>query len=267
MFVVSKIVVFLLQPGVWLTMLLAGGTVLLWTRWRRAGRGVVTAVTLILATVAVFPLGLLMISPLEDRFPVVHELEGPVHGIIVLGGAVQQRVTRYRGQPALTDGAERMTETVALARRFPAARLVFTGGSGLLFDPDLKEVDTARLFFARMGIPLERIQFEAESRNTHENAMYTLRLAQPKPGERWVLVTSAMHMPRSVGVFRKAGLEPIPYPVDFQTYGSEQRGLGLNVLSGLAGVSAGLREWAALLAYRLLDRTDEIFPAPRGRTS
>lgn len=267
MFILSKIVVFLLQPGVWLTILLAGGTILLWTRWRRAGRWTVTAAAFIVAIVAVFPLGLLMIGPLEDRFPVVQEIGAPVHGIIVLGGAVQQRVTRYRGQPALTDGAERMTETVALARQFPEARLVFTGGSGLLFDPDVKEVETARLFFSRMGIPAERIQFEAESRNTHENAIYTLRLARPKQGERWVLVTSAMHMPRSVGVFRKAGLEPIPYPVDFQTFGSEQFGLGLNMLSGLAGVSAGLREWAALLAYRLLDRTDEIFPAPRSGTS
>lgn len=263
MFVLSKIIVFLLQPGLWLTLLLVGGTALLWTRWRRAGRWIVTAATVFIAAVAVLPLGLYMIGPLEDRFPVVRELAGPVHGIVVLGGAVQQHVTRYRGQPALTGGAERMTEFVALARRFPQARLVFSGGSGLLFDPAAKESETARLFFAQMGIAPARILFEADSRNTYENAVYTFRLVRPKPGERWVLVTSAMHMPRAVGVFRKAGWTPVPYPVDFQTYGPDQAGFGINMLSGLVTLSVGLREWAALAAYRILGRTDAIFPAPR----
>jgi uncharacterized SAM-binding protein YcdF (DUF218 family) len=267
MFTLSKIVVFFLSPGVWLALLLIAGTALLWTRWRQAGRWILTITGLFVAIISIFPLGLYLIGPLEDRFPAVRELSGPVDGIIVLGGAVEQRVTRYRGQPTLTDAAERMTTFVVLAKRFPAARLVFSGGSGLLFDQEMKETETARLFFTQMGIDQTRILFEAESRNTYENAIHSFRLVRPGPGERWVLVTSAMHMPRAVGVFRKAGWKPIPYPVDFHTFGPEQRGLGFNMFNGLFSLTIGLREWTALIAYRLLGRTDAIFPTPLDRTT
>ena len=268
MFVLSKIVLFLLNPGVWLALLLIGGSALLWTRWRRAGRWILTAASLFIAVVSVLPVGLAMTGVLEDRFPVVHGLKGPVDGIVVLGGAVQQRVTRYRGQPTLTDAAERMTEFVVLARRFPKARLVFSGGSGLLFHQNEKEIDTARLFFTQMGIDLARILFEGKSRNTYENAVYSFRLVKPRPGERWVLVTSAMHMPRAVGVFRKAGwTDLVPYPVDFHTFGPAQYTLGLNMVDGLSTFSIALREWSALFAYRMLGRINSIFPGPLGGTS
>lgn len=261
MFVLSKIVLFLLNPGHWLFALLVGGTVLLWTRWRRAGRTILTATCLIVAIPTIFPIGLIMTSTLEDRFPVIRRIDGPVDGIVVLGGTIRQYITRYRGQPSLTDGAERLTEFVTLAKRYPAARLVFTGGSGSLTRQDVKEAETARLFFDQLDLDTSRILFESESRNTYENAVYSYRLAKPKPGERWVLVTSAMHMPRSVGVFRKAGWDPVPFPVDYQTYGPSQRKYGLNMLGGLGSFESGLREWAALTAYRLLGRTDVLFPA------
>jgi uncharacterized SAM-binding protein YcdF (DUF218 family) len=263
MFVFSKIVLFVLNPGHWLFALLVGGTVLLWTRWRRAGRWILTITCLLIALPTVLPIGQLMIATLEDRFPVVRQLDGPVDGIVVLGGTIQQIVTRYRGQPSLTDGAERLTEFVALAKRYPSARLIFTGGSGLLGRQDIKEADTARLLFAQLGLETARIVFESESRNTYENALYSHRIARPAPGQRWILVTSAMHMPRSVGVFRKAGWNPVPYPVDFHTWGPAQRGVGFVMLSGLGSLALGLREWAALVAYRVLGRTDAIFPGPQ----
>lgn len=263
MFIFSKIVVLLLNPGVWLFALLAVGTLLLWTRWRRIGRGILTATCLIVVIPTVLPLGIVMIGALEDRFPTVRRIDGSVDGIVVLGGAVKQVVTQYRNQPSLTDGAERMTEFVALAKRYPAARLVFSGGSGLVGHPDVKETDTARLFFDQLGLDTSRVIFEGESRNTHENALFSHRLARPGPGERWVLVTSAMHMPRSVGVFRKVGWKPLPYPVDYVTYGAAQRRFGFDMLSGLASFGLALREWTALAAYRLLGRTDTFFPAPQ----
>ena len=263
MFVLSKIALIVLNMGVWLLVLLLGGTALLWTRWRRVGRWILTGTCLFIAVPSILPIGQMMIATLEDRFPVVEEIKGPVDGIVVLGGTVQQLVTKYRRQPALTDGAERLTEFVALARRFPAAKLVFSGGSGLLTHQDVKETDTARLFFRQLGLDTTRILFEGDSRNTYENALYSYRLAKPKPDERWLLVTSAMHMPRAVGAFRKAGWTITPFPVDFHTYGPAQRSFGFNMLSGLGSLAPALREWAGLAVYRLLGRTDTLFPAPQ----
>ena len=265
MFVLSKVFIFLTDLGFLVPVLLCLGTLLLWTRWRRAGRWIVSATMLVVVALSVFPVGHWLIAVLENRFPVVHELPKPLTGIVTLGGIISQFMTAARGQPSLTDGAERLTEFVALARRHPNARLVFSSGSGSLIRQDLKEADAARLFFRQMGLDVSRILFERQSRNTFENATLTHALARPRAGERWVLITSAMHMPRAIGAFRKAGWSPIPYPVDFQTLGpprfTPQIQLGLRELGRF---STALREWTALAVYRLLNRTEAFFPAPGG---
>jgi uncharacterized SAM-binding protein YcdF (DUF218 family) len=263
MFVLSKVYLYLSSPGVWAFGLLLAGTVLLWTRWRRAGRWLLTATVAFIAVVTVLPAGPAMLIVLENRFPTLIEPEPPVHGIIVLGGSVDQFVTQARGQPALTDGAERLTEAVTLARLFPDARIVFTGGSGRLTRQDVKETTVATMFFARMGLDPDRLELEEDSRNTFENAVFTRRMVGPKPEERWLLVTSAGHMARSVGAFRKAGWEPIPYPVDYRTTGFGALRFGTDMVSGLGTFSVALREYMALAVYRALGRTDTLFPAPR----
>lgn len=262
MFLLAKTVNFILRPGLWIGVLLLVGTVLLWTRWRRTGRWILTVTVAFIVLVTVFPAGQFMIATLENRFPVVTEFTGPVDGIIVLGGAVEQLTTKYRGQPSLTGGAERMTEFVALAKRYPQARLLFSGGSGLILHEDVKETDTAKLFFNQMGLNTDRVMFEDKSRNTFENAVYSYQLAKPKPEERWVLITSASHMPRSVGTFSKAGWRVVPFPVDFATRGPVQWRPGLDMINGLKQFGTGLRAWVALVTYRLLDRSDVLFPAP-----
>ena len=123
----------------------------------------------------------------------------------MLGGAVDQNLTEARGIPALNGAAERMTEFVVLARRYPEAKLVFTGGQGSLVHGGTTEADVARRLFDALGVPEARVTYEDEARNTWENALLTRRLVEPKPGETWLLVTSASHMPRSVGAFRQAG--------------------------------------------------------------
>ena len=70
-----------------------------------------------------------------------------------------------------------------------------------------------------LGIPAERIELEDRSRNTVENAVFTRALVNPKPNERWLLVTSAAHMPRAIGTFRQAGFPIEAYPVDWRTSG------------------------------------------------
>jgi len=262
MFAFSKIVLFFLMPGVWVLVLLALGGALLWTPWRRAGRVLTSATILFLVLLSVFPIGEGMLATLEDRFPTVRTLAPPVDGIIVLGGAVQQFIARKRGQPALNRHAERMTEFVGLARRFPEARLVYSGGSGVLFGQDIKETETAREFFERIGLDPSRVIYEGNSRNTYESAVNTYRLLHPRAGERWVLVTSATHMPRAIGTFRKAGWSALPFPVDFQTMGVDHLDLYFDLRSALNDLHDALYEWAGLIAYRILGRTDALFPAP-----
>ena len=266
MFVLSKIILIVTDLGVILLALLCVGATLLWTRWRSLGRWVTGLAALSALIIGTLPIGSWMIERLENRFQPVKELPELITGIITLSGSFNQYVTAARGQPSLGSNAERLTEFIALARRYPTVRLVFSGGSGLLTRQDIKEADAARLFFAQMSLDLTRVVFENQSRNTYENAVLTHAIVQPKEGEIWVLITSAMHMPRAVGTFRKAGWSVIPYPVDYNTEGIGKFWLGFNLRNGLNSIGAGTREWVSLVAYRVLGRMDSLFPAPnRGR--
>ena len=162
------------------------------------------------------------------------------------------------------EAGDRMIAAVALARKHPEARVVFTGGSAAVFGSALREADVAQRLFVELGLAPERLTLERESRNTAENARFTRDLVQPIPGERWLLVTSASHMPRAMGLFRKAGFDVTPYPVDYQTTGlrGDYRGVYLDVSEKLSMTSRALREYAGLAAYWLTGRIDELLPAP-----
>jgi uncharacterized SAM-binding protein YcdF (DUF218 family) len=156
-----------------------------------------------------------------------------------------------------------MTTGVELARRYPSARLVFTGGSAGLLGEGPPEAIGARKLWLSLGVPAERMTFEEKSRNTWENAVFTRDLVKPKPGEIWLLVTSAWHMPRSVGIFRHLGFDVIPYPVAYRTFGDERDFLlSPSMTDRIFMFDFGIREWVGLLAYRLAGKTDALFPAP-----
>ena len=262
MFVLSKVFWLVVDPANLLLFALIVSMILLYTPWRRAGRRILTATTLVLVVLALFPAGKYLLQPLENRFPADPPLPGQIDGIVVLGGALDPFITAERGQPALNGGAERMTEFMRLAQRYPNAKLVFTGGSGSVLYQNMKEAAVAKMFFERMRFGDGRILYESGSRNTHENAVFTRDLVKPAPGETWVLVTSAAHMPRSVGCFRRAGWSVVPFPVDYETEGKGEFELRFNALSGLRALNRALREWIGLVAYRVLDRTDALFPGP-----
>ncbi len=262
MLIISKIYWWVFDPSNVIFLILLLGTMLLWSRrWRSAGRRLVSLVMLFLLFLSVTPIDTLLIAPLENRFPMIKNLPADAVGIISLGGAVDQYSTKARDSIALTEDAERLTEFIALARRYPRLRLVYTGGSAALVQPDVKETLVARRLFDALGVPRDRISYENQSRNTHENAILTHDLMAPLPTEKWVLVTSARHMPRSVGVFRKAGWNIIPYPVAYLTYDGDYR-FWRNPFSSLRALSIGMYEWVGLVAYRLLGRSDVLFPGP-----
>jgi uncharacterized SAM-binding protein YcdF (DUF218 family) len=186
-----------------------------------------------------------------------------VEGIIVLGGDIDPVLSSRRDAVQVSGSAERSIAFASLARRYPAARMIFTGGSGALFNRGLREADFARRQFEDLGVDMGRITFERNARNTHENALYAKDAMQPKDGETWILVTSASHMARSVGVFRGVRWEVLPYPVDYATTPGVAWRLHFDFNSGLSNASVAMREWVGLVAYRLFGWTNQLFPAPR----
>lgn len=263
MFGLSKILGFFALPSNLLFAIALLGILLMATRLRRFGQGLTIGAVLGLVVFGFSPAGNLLIYPLEQRFP-QWKAGGPTpDGIVVLGGAVSPDVSHDRGQPALNEAAERMTAVAKLARDYPKARIAFTGGSGRLF-AGASEAHFVADLFESFGIARDRLILEDRARNTQENAVFTRMLVQPKPGERWLLVTSAHHMPRSVGLFRKAGFPVEAYPVDFRTRGPQDlTGPFGSMAAGLARTDAAMHEWAGLLTAWLLGDTDEFIPGPQ----
>ena len=235
------------------------GLLLLATRFARAGRVLAFASLVVLAI-----LGLALIIPLEDRFPRWDATRGAPDGIVVLGGAISPDVSAARDEVALNEAAERLTVVAELARRYPGARIVFSGGSGALIYDEGAEAPLALRLLESLGIPRARITLEDRSRNTVENAVFSKAIVQPKPGERWLLVTSAHHLPRAVGVFRKAGFPVEAYPVDWRTRGADDALRPFaSVGDGLRRSDTAVREWVGLAVYWLTGRSSELFPGPR----
>jgi uncharacterized SAM-binding protein YcdF (DUF218 family) len=206
--------------------------------------------------------GALLLQPLEDRFARPAIMPAQVDGIIVLGGGFEGMVNKARGGTELSAAGDRYMEALALARVYPAAKIVVTGGIGRLLSKNETDAQTAPRLFARFGIGAERLILEGQSRNTDENARFVAAMIEQKPGETWLLVTSAFHMPRSVGLFRKAGLEIVPWPADYRTPGTGGGLLGGSAKENMDDFALAIREWAGLVAYRLSGRIDDLFPAP-----
>ena len=237
--------------------------VLMATRFAGLGRKLAATTLVLLALAAFSPLGNLLLYPLESRFPAWDPARGAPDGIIVLGGSVDTELSAAHHTPVVSHGADRLFAPADLARRYPHARIVFTGGSANLVSTDAREADYSVPILESIGIAKERLIVERDSRNTYENAIFTKRSVAPKPGEHWLLVTSAYHMPRSIGIFRKAGFDVQAYPVDWRMGGRDDLFSFTNIgADGLGRTDVAVREWIGLLAYRLMGRTGELLPGP-----
>lgn len=262
-FYISKLAWWILNPSNAVTFAIGVAIILLFTGRIRTGRGILLAVAVFVGALALLPIPDILVNTLEQRFPRPDPLPEKVDGIILLGGAQRPRMTKEYGTPALNGAANTVTTFLWLARRYPGAKLVFTGGSGDPLDQSLTEAETLRLFLLQQGFDAGRVLYEDRSRNTYENAAFSKALAHPKAGETWLLVTQALHTPRSVGVFRQAGWDVTPYAETYR-YGRHVRfGPPANVHEALAMFSAGVREWIGLLAYWATGRSDAFLPAPK----
>lgn len=261
-FALSKIFWFFANPGNLLLLSVVAGVLMLKSRWRRGGERLLFGAALVAVVVGVVPVGGIMLQALEDRFPALTEPPAKVDGIVVAGGVVDPVLTHYRGQVAIGGAAERLFAMAALAKRYPKAKLVFTGGSGRLFEQDKKEAHLVLPIFQALGVDPARVILEDQSRNTAENARFSRRLADPQAGETWLLVTSAAHMPRAVGCFRKAAWPVVAYPVSYATTGESPPPFPFDFTYGLGSLGHALHEYVGLFFYWLTGKTDALFPGP-----
>lgn len=199
--------------------------------------------------------------PLEGRF---HEYtnkinQGPYSGIIVLAGSEKASISTYSDQAALNHGAERLIEAAALARKFPTLPIIHSGG--IRNDPDeFSENDVARIFFKQAAIDLSRIRFDGKSYNTHTNATMSRELIRQSENKKWLLVTSAFHMPRSVGAFREAGINIQPYPVDYKTTLKFGDIFSIDFSGNLFTFDLAIHEYIGLFAYYITGRSSSLYP-------
>jgi uncharacterized SAM-binding protein YcdF (DUF218 family) len=267
-FYLAKAVWFVLQPSTLIALLIGYGAILIWTGWARWGRRFVTVGAILLLVVGLSPLGNALILPLEDRFPRADLDQAPAPtGIIILGGAEDRLVGSARKAPTLNEAGERLLEGAILAHKFPDAKIAFSGGdAGILYKSD-SEAEGAATLLTQLGIARDRLILESDARDTYENAA-VLKKELTARGEldltkRWLLITSAYHMPRSMGAFRQAGFWVEPWPVDYRTRGKADLARPFDKVSeGLRRVDVAMREWVGLVAYWLTGRTDALFPAP-----
>jgi uncharacterized SAM-binding protein YcdF (DUF218 family) len=263
-FVFSKVLGFVALPSNAILLICVLGTCLVLLNRRRGGAGILALGILLLIVFGYSPAGNVLMLMLTERFPAWQFDGREPDGIIVLGGAIDSEGSAARNTVELDASAERVVAMLELARRFPKARIVYTGGSGNLIKDSVSEAPIAGELLESFGIARDRFTLETESRTTDENAVFVRRLLAPKPGERWLLVTSAFHMPRSIGTFRAAGFDVEAYPVDWRTRGWVDATMPFDKLSaGLGTTDTALHEWAGLVAYRLTGRSDALFPAPR----
>lgn len=262
-FEISKVLGWPVFPSNSIALLCVSGVTLWLIGWRRSGRVLAICGVLALLLFGYGPVGNVLMLGLSERFPAWHANGRDPDGIIVLGGGIETARAQARNEIELNSAGERVLAMLELARRFPKARIVYSGGSANLFPPYIAEAPFVERLLEEFGIARDRIVIESASRTTFENATEVRDLVQPQPGQRWLLVTSAWHMPRSIGVFRAAGFDVEAYPVDWRTRGWRDAFKPFPRLSlGLAQSDTAMHEWAGLIGYWWSGRIDKLLPGP-----
>jgi uncharacterized SAM-binding protein YcdF (DUF218 family) len=251
MFLASKLLAFVIEPLFWILVPLLTG-LLLGRRRPRAGRALcwTALLALVLGSWTSGPEALL--RQLESRYPAptASSLQSYV-GIVVLGGALSgPELWEAHGLVGLNEQAERMTEAVALMRLHPQLRLLFTGGNASISGEGSSEAHRAKVFFDAMGVDPTRVTYESASRNTYENALLTASMPGVDKTQRWLLLTSAFHLPRAMGVFTHAGWNVTPWPVDFRTTPHDSW-FEFSLYQGPRLWELALHEWLGFAAYRM----------------
>jgi uncharacterized SAM-binding protein YcdF (DUF218 family) len=259
--VISKMGAYVSVPSNVIACLALLGLVLM--VFRRPSGAIVSAVaSAALVVAALSPLGNLLLTPLEQRFPEMSFPDQGIEGIIVLGGSYDSQSHSYLSTIVLEEDTEPMAVMVGLARRYPRARIIFSGGTDPS-SPGPSEAAIVKDYFVSFGIAADRISVEERSLTTEQNARFTSDLIHPTPQSRWLLVTSSYHMPRAMGAFRKAGFNAVAFSVGSRTHGwHDMWWPATTATDNLRRFDIAAHEWLGLLDYRLSGYSNEWFAGP-----
>jgi len=213
---------------------------------------------LILTVSTLMPTGSYLNYLLEKNYHFTNYYPDKVDGILILGGATNPFLTKEYDMVNLNGSAERLYESINLIKKFPDSKVVFSGGSGSLKFPKLNHSDDVKILFKNMGIDINKIYFEKKSRNTYENILFAKKLINPKAGEKWVIVTSASHLNRSIYIGEKLEWPLIPYAVDFNNSKKFTWSLHFNFVKNLVEFNSATHEWLGLVSYYLMGRSSRI---------
>lgn len=256
MFYLSKIVWLVAQPLslVFLAILLA--LLLSLAGWRKSGFLFSSLAALLLFVTLYTTTGNVLLQRLENKAVRPQPDPASVSCIIMLGGAIENDVMDARGGIEFNAAADRYTQTVRLALKYPQASLIISGGDGSFSGRYEGEAEATERFFTDFRIKADRLIKENTSRNTFENSANTRELLERHGLTDCLLVTSAFHMPRATALFAKMGIGVIPYPVDYRTTGRTEIGFDFTQPSlNAQNMATAVREWLAIVAYRLSGRT------------
>lgn len=207
----------------------------------------------------------LMIAPLVTRFPPVDLQTAPApDGLIILGGGLHEAHAAHNGAlMELGEGGEAMPTAALLAQRYPEARIILSGGNGGAFPASpLRVVDGMARVMTEFGISPERLILEPNSNTTSDRIANTLHLIGEDRDKVWWVITPAHRMPRVIGLYRKAGFEPVPYPIDFKWIPPFDPSYRYGLLEGLSLTDTGAHEWRGLATYYFSGKIDTLFPGP-----
>ncbi|PCI50452.1 MAG: hypothetical protein COB49_03900 [Alphaproteobacteria bacterium] len=259
---ISRTLWMLMQPSNLIFIFTLVSLLLIWRGRRKSGLSILTTCMILYALIMAGPLTGWLMVPLEKRFSVYTNdvSQGPYSGIIILAGAERLTYSTESNQVNLDGAAERLIEAAKLARAYPDLPVIYCGGGRI--EGMLTEVDIARKFFTEAGIDLSRIRFDDQSYNTYTNAIEAKKLIKKNETGKWLLVTSAFHMPRAAGAYRTAGINIQPYPVDYRTALRTSLISSPNAGRNLYELDFAVHEWVGLLAYYISGHSDELYPAP-----
>jgi uncharacterized SAM-binding protein YcdF (DUF218 family) len=251
-FLLSKILLSLLLPPASLLILVMIGIVML-RRHQALGRALVIAGIALLYLLSLPPVGDRLIRPLEAAYRPFSGTAAQVGAVVVLSGGAND-LSWVPAETAPSDTSlERLAAGIHIART-GRLHLVISGGSGLVTRGGPKEADAMADAAVRLGFPRRDLVIENQSRNTWESAQQVRTLL---PGQTIILVTSAFHMKRSAGMFRKQGFTVVPAPTGYK---SQTRPFSITCFIPGAGAlhtsATALSEYLSLAWYGIMGKLE-----------
>ncbi|HAD81721.1 MAG: hypothetical protein A2509_07165 [Candidatus Edwardsbacteria bacterium RIFOXYD12_FULL_50_11] len=253
MFIFKKIISGIIMPLPVAMLLLAAGILLIWPLKKKRAGWIVAAVSFLsLLLLGYGIIGDMMLSDLENRYPapVGIETHAGVKWVVVLGGGMNSDPRLPVTSQLSNSSAVRTIEGIRIHRLLKGSRLLFSGGP--VFNPVPEGQGMAQLALA-LGVPRGEMMTEILSRDTEEQA----RLIKGLVGADSVfLVTSAVHLPRSMALFRRSGVACIAAPTDF-LYKKELQFNPSRLFPGYGGfrkAEAGWHEYMGTLYGRITGR-------------